>query len=71
LESLGHQVLARTTSVEALEVYRTRPHGFDTVVTDYTMPKMTGEGLAREVLQICPDIPIIPCKVVTSTLPEP
>ncbi len=61
LESLGYQVVVRTSSVEALEAFRARPDKFDLVITDQTMPNMTGEILARELLRIRPDIPIILC----------
>jgi CheY-like chemotaxis protein len=51
----------RTSSVDALEVFRADPFRFDVVVTDQTMPNMTGEVLARELLQLRPDVPIILC----------
>ena len=51
----------RTSSVEALEAFRADPFCFDAVVTDQTMPNITGEALARELLQIRPDVPIILC----------
>jgi len=61
LERLGYEVIARTSSVEALEAFRAQPDKFDLVVTDMTMPNKTGTELARELLQIRPDIPIILC----------
>ncbi|WNM61329.1 response regulator [Candidatus Nitrospira neomarina] len=61
LEDLGYTVEVRTSSVEALEVFRNAPDAFHAVITDMTMPHMTGEVLAREVLQIRPNIPIILC----------
>ena len=48
--------------MEALAVFRTQPQGFDLVITDYTMPKMTGLDLAKEILRTRPDIPIVLCK---------
>ena len=61
LRGLGYEVMVRTSSVEALEDFRADPFRFDAVVTDQTMPNITGEALAREMLQIRPDVPIILC----------
>jgi len=61
LEYLGYEVIARTSAMEALELYRSQPDRFDLVITDYTMPQMTGIALAREILNIRPDAPIILC----------
>ena len=59
LETLGYQVTAVTGSREALEIFGGQPDAFDLVITDYTMPKMIGTELAREILKIRPTIPII------------
>jgi CheY-like chemotaxis protein len=61
LERLGYEVVAGTDSLEALEVFRAQPERFDLVITDQTMPHMTGETLARLILQLRPDLPIILC----------
>ncbi len=61
LERLGYQVTSRTSSVEALEAFRAKPDEFDLVITDLTMPNMTGVELAPKLLEIKPDIPIIIC----------
>jgi len=61
LEHLGHEVISRMSSVEALETFRLQPDRFDLVITDMTMPELTGVMLSREVLAIRPDIPIILC----------
>jgi PAS domain S-box-containing protein len=61
LEYLGYEVIARTNAMEALELFRSQPDRFDLVITDYTMPHMTGIALAREILNIRPDAPIILC----------
>lgn len=42
-------------------MFKAQPHHYDLVVTDQTMPNMTGDRLAKELLQIRPDIPIILC----------
>jgi len=61
LESCGFEVATRTSSVEALEAFKFRARDFDLVITDQTMPNMTGMEFAREVLKIRPDMPIILC----------
>ncbi|MBW1741609.1 MAG: response regulator [Deltaproteobacteria bacterium] len=61
LERLGYEVVATTVSVKALESFRAQPDKFDLVITDQTMPHMTGEMLAKELIRIRPDIPIILC----------
>ena len=61
LERLGYQVTSYTSSKDALEAFVANPHDFDLVVTDMTMPHMTGDMLARELIAIRPEIPIIIC----------
>ncbi len=61
LEKLGYKVTGRTSSIEALEAFRNNPQGFDLVITDMTMPNMTGKDLAKELMSIRSDIPIILC----------
>ena len=61
LESLGYEVIGHTSGREALETFQVEPHRFDLVITDQTMPHMTGETLAQELRQLRPDIPIILC----------
>ncbi|MDD5168334.1 MAG: response regulator, partial [Syntrophales bacterium] len=56
-----YEFIGRTSSVEALEEFRARPHYFDLVITDMVMPDMVGTELARECLRIRPDIPVILC----------
>jgi len=58
---LGYQVTTRTSSIEALELFRAKPDDFDLVVTDYTMPNMTGGELAKHILAIRPEMPIVLC----------
>ena len=60
-ESLGYDVTTRTSSIEALELFKNQPDRFDLVITDMTMPNMTGEDLAQELIRIKPNIPIILC----------
>lgn len=61
LEKLGYRVTTRTSSIEALELFRSKPDGFDLVITDLTMPNMTGDKLAGELIKIRPDISVILC----------
>lgn len=61
LERLGYQVTVRTSSVEALELFRSKPNDFDLVISDMTMPNMLGDKLAAELMKIRSDIPIILC----------
>jgi len=61
LESLGYKVEMITKSSEALELFRKKPDRFDLVVTDMTMPNITGEKLAIELMNIRPDIPVMLC----------
>jgi PAS domain S-box-containing protein len=61
LSRLGYEVYAKTSSVDALELFRKEPDRFDLVITDYTMPNITGMDLAREFMKIRSDILIILC----------
>jgi len=59
LGRLGYKVTVFTSSIDALEAFREGPEEFDLVITDQTMPQMTGVKLARELMQIRQDIPVI------------
>ena len=59
LARLGYQVTGRTSSVDALKLFGENPYGFDLVITDLTMPNITGDQLARELIALRADIPII------------
>jgi CheY-like chemotaxis protein len=61
LEGMGYKVSGQTSSVDALDLFKQEPDGFDLVITDLTMPQMTGLELARELLSIRPNLPIILC----------
>ncbi|MBS3809103.1 MAG: response regulator, partial [Desulfobacterales bacterium] len=61
LESQGYRVTPQTSSVEALEAFRASPDKFDIVITDMTMPNMTGDRLALKIKEIRPDVPVILC----------
>ncbi len=70
LESLGYTVTSLTGSMEALDHFRANPDGCDLVITDMTMPKMTGAELARRMLEIRADIPIILCTGYSDIISE-
>ncbi len=70
LTYLGYEVTARTSSIEALELFREKPDRFDLVITDMTMPNMTGDRLAQELLRIRPGIPIILCTGFSELITE-
>jgi len=61
LKGLGYHVVSRTSSLEALKLFQEQSDQFDLVITDMTMPNMTGDKLAREVIKIREDIPVILC----------
>ena len=61
LESLGYEITTRTSSLEALELFKAKPDKFDLVITDMTMPNMTGDYLTEKLIAIRPDIPVILC----------
>jgi len=61
LERFGYTVFSTAKALEAFDVFRAAPDRFDLVVTDQTMPEMTGMELAAELRQIRPNIPVILC----------
>ncbi len=68
LTLFGYRVTARTSSVEALEAFKADPDAFDLVVTDQTMPRMTGLDLTKEIHRIRPDLPVIICTGYSSRI---
>ena len=61
LKELGYRVTTQNSSLEALNLFRSNPEEFDLVITDLTMPNMTGMQLAEELLKIRVDLPLIIC----------
>jgi len=61
LERLGYNVDTQSNSIDALEMFKANPNNYDLVVTDMTMPNMTGDKLAKEILSVRPGMPIIIC----------
>jgi len=70
LERLGYIVTSTTDSQEALEEFAAQPDHFDLVITDMTMPKMTGDQLAQRIMDIKPQIPVILCTGFNETISE-
>jgi PAS domain S-box-containing protein len=70
LERLGYRVEMRTSSLEALEAFRESPDRFDVVISDQTMPHMTGVEMAKEMLVIRPEVPVILCTGFSETVDE-
>nr|WP_319393996.1 ATP-binding protein [uncultured Desulfobacter sp.] len=61
LNRLGYKVTVHTSSRQALECFRSDPERFDLLLSDVTMPEITGDKLAQKVLAIRPDIPVLLC----------
>jgi PAS domain S-box-containing protein len=61
LKRLGYHVRSTKDSLEALDIFRSEPEGFDLIITDQTMPRMTGTELAQEVMAVRKNIPVILC----------
>ena len=61
LYRIGYEVVEKTSSLEALAAFQVEPDKFDLVISDQTMPKMTGDELAKKIMEIRSDIPIILC----------
>ncbi|WP_020588695.1 cache domain-containing protein [Desulfobacter curvatus] len=59
LMTMGYEVTGVTDSLEALEIFKKDPQAFDLVLSDLTMPRMTGIQLIREIRKLRRDIPII------------
>lgn len=70
LDLLGYHAVSRTSSLDALKLFQHDPYRFDLVITDMTMPNMTGEKLAGKILEIRPDIPVILCTGYSENISE-
>jgi signal transduction histidine kinase/ActR/RegA family two-component response regulator len=70
LSRLGYRVTCCERSLDALALVQENPTGFDLVITDTTMPHMTGDALAAQVLAIRPDLPIILCTGYSEQIDE-
>ena len=70
LTRLGYHVVCRTSSIEALELFKNRPDQFDLVISDMTMPNLTGDRLARKIMNIRPGMPVILCTGFSEQISE-
>jgi PAS domain S-box-containing protein len=70
LVSLGYTVTSRINSLEAFELFKARPEAFDLVITDLTMPNMTGDEFAEQLFAIRSDIPVILCTGFSARITE-
>ncbi len=70
LEDLGYQVTGMTSSREAMELIEKDPNLFDMLITDQTMPQLTGIELARQTKKLRPDLPILICTGQRSLLDQ-
>ncbi|MBN2232103.1 MAG: response regulator [Deltaproteobacteria bacterium] len=70
LESLGYRVTSCVDSRQALEQFEARPESFDLVLSDVTMPVLTGVELARRILLLRPELPIILCTGFSAIINE-
>jgi PAS domain S-box-containing protein len=70
LERLGYKLESTTSPIKALALFRSQPDQFDLIITDLTMPKMTGDKLVKEILNIRSDIPIILCTGFSEKIDE-
>lgn len=61
LERLGYAVTVQTNSIGAVELFKSKPYDFDLVITDFSMPGMTGDLLSAAIVKVRPDIPVILC----------
>lgn len=68
LEDMGYLVVVFTSGPEALQAFKANPDQFNVMVTDQTMPGMTGELLARQVMSIRPGFPVILCSGFSYTM---
>lgn len=59
LKTLGYTIVTRNRSKEALSLVNSNPYAFDVVITDLTMPEMNGDKLAKEIMKIRENIPVI------------
>jgi PAS domain S-box-containing protein len=68
LRESGYLVAATTSPMEALEMFRASPRDFDLILTDQTMPKLTGDVLARQAMTIRPEVPVVVCTGYSAVL---
>ena len=70
LEFLGYKVTAMTSSIDTLAIFQSQPYNYDLLITDMTMPGMTGADLAKKIRAIRPGIPIVLCSGFSELINE-
>ena len=70
MELLGYEVVATTSSIDALEEFRSEPERFDLVITDMNMPNMSGVELTQNILSLRCNFPVILCTGSTGLIDE-
>ncbi|MCP4579785.1 MAG: response regulator [Deltaproteobacteria bacterium] len=70
LEDLGYEVITEGDPIKALGIFKEKPEAFDLVITDMTMPNMTGDRLAKEIMEIRSDMPVILCTGFSELISE-
>jgi two-component system, cell cycle sensor histidine kinase and response regulator CckA len=70
LQRSGYEVITVKDSMEALEIFRRGPDEYDLIITDQTMPQITGVELGKRIMEIRSDIPIILCTGFSDTIGE-
>jgi PAS domain S-box-containing protein len=70
LTRMGYQVMGKSSPIDAVDTFKQNPDAFDLVLTDLTMPGMTGLQVAREIKKIKPQIPVILCSGFSANAPE-
>ena len=70
LTRFGYKVTPCTDSLAALDLFKANPDAFDLVVTDQTMPKLTGLHLTEEIRRVRPDIPVVLCSGFSDAINE-
>lgn len=70
LKSHGYEIVLKNNSTEALSVFQKDPDAFDLVITDMTMPKLTGDLLAKKIVELRPEIPVILMTGFSKQVPE-
>ena len=70
LERLGYSVTQKYSSIDALETFRSTSDSFDLVITDMSMPNMSGDILSTELMKLRPEIPVIICTGYSSKISD-
>ena len=70
LNALGYRVTIETDSTQALALFKENPRDFDLVITDLSMPVMSGDKMALEMMALRPDLPVILCTGFNSEMTE-